>query len=361
MVRNFLAEDAVSDRFFSLMVFVHIGLSLLLLLGMWIHVQRITRPRTRPGRALAWGALAMLALLSLAHPARSLAPADLSRVLADLPIDWYYLAGLPLVYEWSPGALWLLTLAGTAALAVLPWATFAKRPPVVQVDLDNCNGCGRCFEDCPYGAVVMKSRTDGRHHPRQAVVLADLCASCGICAGACPSSTPFRRAEALATGIDLPQLPIGELRARLEQAIARLAGEAKVVVFGCDRGADVRTLDGPGVAALSLPCGGMLPPSFVEYALRDGADGVVVAACPAADCEFRTGSQWLAERLAGRREPHLRASVPAERLRVHWAAREDLAGLARVVAGFRGELAHAPPHAHAALARRSRATGARHG
>jgi len=41
----------------------------------------------------------------------------------------------------------------------------------------------------------------------------ELCGACGICAGSCPASNPFRspRGE-LKTGIDMPQLRIDELR-----------------------------------------------------------------------------------------------------------------------------------------------------
>jgi coenzyme F420-reducing hydrogenase delta subunit len=83
-------------------------------------------------------------------------------------------------------------------------------------------------------------------------------------------------------------------------------------------------LAGDDIVAISLICTGMLPPSFIEYALRDGAAGVLVSGCREAACEFRLGQRWAAERLQGLREPHLRAAVARERLTVAWAqAGED--------------------------------------
>ena len=63
-------------------------------------------------------------------------------------------------------------------------------------------------------------------------------------------------------------------------------------MFGCDHGADVRPLQAPDTAVVSLLCAGQLPPSFVEYALRSGAQGVLVAGCRECDCAFRLGT-WL--------------------------------------------------------------------
>jgi coenzyme F420-reducing hydrogenase delta subunit len=105
----------------------------------------------------------------------------------------------------------------------------------------------------------------------------------------------------------------------------------------------------------------MLPPSFVDYALRDGADGVLVTGCATGDCEYRFGTQWTAERIAGAREPHLRASVPKERLRVHWAAAEDLADLGRELSRFRVSLENAPARPQVAAARKARKSEIGHG
>jgi coenzyme F420-reducing hydrogenase delta subunit len=183
-----------------------------------------------------------------------------------------------------------------------------------------------------------------------AQVIPDLCASCGICAGSCPSSNPFRSAAELVTGIDMPQLPIGELRRALDGGLAQLEGENGIVVFGCDQGANVASLAGKDLASFSLICTGMLPPSFVEYALRGGAAGVLVTGCRGNGCAFRLGNRWTEERLAGMREPHLRASPPGKALRIAWADHGEEAELAVVLDDLRQALAAERLHDTARLA-----------
>jgi coenzyme F420-reducing hydrogenase delta subunit len=92
------------------------------------------------------------------------------------------------------------------------------------------------------------------------------------------------------------------------------------------------------VAALSLVCTGQLPPSFIEYALRDGAAGVLVSGCKAGGCEFRLGARWTEERLLGLREPHLRGQVPRERLEVAWADAGEEASLHRALERLRARV-----------------------
>jgi coenzyme F420-reducing hydrogenase delta subunit/ferredoxin len=355
LVRNFIAGESVTDRFFSLLIFLHIGIPLLLLTGMWVHIQRISRPQTNPPRAIAFGLLVALVVLAIARPALSDAPADLAIVPTSLDLDWLYLGVHPLLYASSAGMLWALVGGTTLLLALLPWLPPLPRPPAARVDLGNCNGCGRCFADCPYAAVTLQPRTDGKALPQQAVVDPDLCAGCGICAGACPSSTPFRSVEELATGIDMPQQPINALRLALERAIASLRGETKIVVFGCRSGADIASLATADTATLTLICGAMLPPSFVEYALRGGVDGVLITGCRYGDCDFRLGNRWTEERLAAEREPHLRPAVPVERVRIAWAGPTDGAALASEFRQFRTSLAALPVQAGAGHLRPKRA------
>ena len=338
LTRNFLTASAVSDRLFSLLVFVHIGVPLLLIFGLWFHIQRIARAAVFPPRPLAAATVLMLCLLALAVPVRSHAPADMAIVPAQLQIDWLLLFVHPLTYATSGEAVWALLGASLLVLLGLPFLPQPAPLPVAVVDPQNCNGCRRCFDDCPYQAVTMVE------HPMRAgrqlaQVNADLCASCGICAGACPSATPFRGAAALVSGIDMPTLTVDALRRQLRDGLAALTGSApKIVAFGCRQGADVHRLASTDVLSLSLLCTGQLPPSFIEYALRDGADGVLIGACAPGGCEFRLGSRWTAERMAGTREPHLRDSVPRERVALAWADAGEDAALADALAALRRRL-----------------------
>jgi coenzyme F420-reducing hydrogenase delta subunit/ferredoxin len=351
LVRNFLSAQQLNDRFFSLLIFLHIGIPLVLLLGMWLHIQRLSYAGTVAPKRLAIGTLAALLLLALIKPALSHAPADMANVPARIELDWFYLFVHPLTYESSESIVWMLATGLTILLMLLPVFVPGRRQTVAQVDLNNCNGCGRCANDCPYAAVIMQPRTDHRRHPRQAVVLADLCASCGICAGACPSSTPFRSIATLTSGIDMPQQPIDALRADMREQVRRLSGAGKIVVFGCACASDVEQLRDARTAVLSLLCIGMLPPSFIEYAIRYGADGVFITGCREGACTYRLGNRWTVERIRGEREPHLRQTVPGERLRVKWAGAGDFAQLLRELAEFRQSLLRAStPPLHKELA-----------
>ena len=238
--------------------------------------------------------------------------------------------------------VWALVFLATLLLFILPALPHAAAAPVAAVHPDNCNGCRRCFEDCPYAAIVMVPHPGGTPGRELAQVIPDLCASCGICAGACPSSNPFRSASELITGIDMPQMPVDGLRRALERGLAQ--PEGRIVVFGCDQGANVASLPGEDLASFSLICTGMLPPTFVDYALRRGAAGVLVTGCRAGGCAFRLGNRWTEERLAGMREPHLRARPTGKALRIAWADRGEEAGLVVVLGELRQTLAQERLH-----------------
>jgi ferredoxin/coenzyme F420-reducing hydrogenase delta subunit len=335
IARNFLAPSSLSNRFFTLLVFLHIAVPLVLLFMLWIHIQRITRPKVNPPRTLA--ALTMLALLavSIVKPALSQGAADLSKVPNPVGLDWFYLPLYPLA-DTSPGALWGLLAAATVMLASMPWLPPLRRMKPAAIDLDHCNGCGRCVEDCPYDALQLVPRSDGQPYAVEVAIDADKCVSCGICTGSCPSSTPFRSTGPLDTGIDLPDVTFASMREWLHELTAQDATSPRLLVIGCWHGA----AGARGEDVLSLPCVAAAPPSLIDYALSRGlVDGVVVAGCSESACYNRLGVEWMQQRIAGERNPYLRSRVPRERILSVWASPAEAARLDREINAFKVRLA----------------------
>ena len=339
IANNFLNSTTLGGRFFTLMVFIHIFGPLFMLLLMWVHIQRHSGARVNPPRELAIGTLVMLVVLSFVYPAISQAPADLDVVPTDVGLDWFYLAAYPLLDIVPGGRLWLYIIGGLALLALLPWVPPAKPAKPASVNLDNCNGCTRCFDDCPFGAISMVPRSDGRAYALEPAVNTSNCTSCGICAGSCPTSTPFRRAVPIQPGIELPDRTIGALREELiAEQDAKTAGP-RVLVFGCDT-SNVDELQGDGTRVIKLPCVGMLPPSFVDFALsRRFADGVMISGCAVGDCYHRLGNEWTIARMAGERDPYLRKRVDTRRLLLNWLPRNAGRRRRKALEAFRSALA----------------------
>ncbi|MCR4378120.1 MAG: hydrogenase iron-sulfur subunit [Rhodospirillales bacterium] len=336
VANNFLSQGSMTDRFFTLLVFIHIFVPLFLLFAMWIHVIRVSQPKINPPRGVAIGLSAMLVVLSLIKPAISHGPADLSMISQELNLDWFFMLFYPVFDAWGGLALWALAIGGSLFLAVLPWLPPVKLPAAPVVALDHCNGCGRCYADCPYGAITMMPRTDGLPYSQQAEVNAANCTRCGICVGACPVASPFRSVEELVTGIDLPHLDIKRMRTLVDEAMAKAPGG--VVVVGCEHGPKVQDLTLQGAAAVRLPCVSMLPPSFIDYMVDQGAGGVMIAGCPECGCRFRYGVAWMQDRLDGRRDPYLRKRVPRERVRTFWASHIEAEELQAAAVSFQDDL-----------------------
>lgn len=341
IARNFLSPDSLSSRFFTLMVFLHVAIPLMLLLMMWIHIQRISAARTSPPRVLGGLTVGALVIVSYAFPAVSQGPADLATVPQRVGLDWFLLSLYPVIESVPPGVIWSCVVLVSLVLYGLPWIPPRREGTPALVTLDHCNGCARCVADCPYAAITLVHRTDGAAFSHQVEVDPARCVACGICMGACPTSTPFRRTEELITGIDLPDRSLAMLRDEVIATSGGLAGPGRVITLACEHGAAAAAAPGRVV----LPCVAMVPPSLIDYIISRGlADGVAVAGCAERECFNRFGRDWTEQRFARQRDPYLRTRVPRERLLTLWRGPTEAGDADRDVAAFGTRLAGLPAY-----------------
>lgn len=281
LARNFITPEAVNDRLFSLLSFLHIGLPLGVLGLLWVHTQRVPGAKTRPPRAIAIPLLGALVVLSILRPAVSQAPADLMTVPASIGFDWFYLPALAIHDTWGPAATWAILAGGTLVALALPWLPPKRASKTVRhvaVRPDNrivparggeslleaalregipmpydCRngGCGQCKCTLLYGDVALG--------PHQRDVLTDEERRAGKVL-AC-IATPVTDVEIEYVPVALP----GNLAPRLWQAkvasMAKAAEDVMVVHLAVEGGDDLHYYAGQYLNIL-LPDGGKRSFSF---------------------------------------------------------------------------------------------------
>ncbi len=185
MARGFVNDDVISNYTMAMAFFLHTGLSFALLVMLWVHYMRISRPVVN----VTWGigALLMGTVLITAglYPATSGPEAITTAVPQYFAMDWFYLWIFPVIDALGNGITWIALLGVTTLVVLLPnFIDGGDREPA-YVDADHCVGCKLCSVDCPYEAIYMAPRTDGSRYKEIAVVVSDRCSECGLCVGAC--------------------------------------------------------------------------------------------------------------------------------------------------------------------------------
>lgn len=332
VVRTFIGERSMPGAFFFLNYFLHIALPLGVGLVLYIHVSRVARPRLLPPRALTWGVTAALLAVAVLWPVPLAREADPGLMPDGVALDLFFGFWLPLTRLMPPWAVWAAGALAVGALVTAPLWTRPRpgaRPAPSRVDPRLCTGCVQCTLDCPYEAITMVKRDDDRP-TLVASVNPHLCVSCGICSGSC---APMGVGPPGRDGRD----QLASVRAFLTRT--RPSGD-DVVVVACTHGAGgaglVSSFDGAPV--LPVDCAGNLHSSVVEFLVRGGAGGVLVAACPGRDCWNREGPRWTRARLFDGREAELKERVDRRRVLMVQAGLGGRLAMERTLAGFRHEI-----------------------
>lgn len=303
--RSFLTDQSVPSLLFFLIFFVHMLTPLAVGVGIWMHLMRVNRSRFLASRALTLWILISLVALSALLPAFSAGPAQMTVKAQTFTLDWWYLWPMALTDRLGGGALWAIFFSlGLVALTV-PWSMAKRRRTLAwkaQVDLPRCMGCTLCAQDCPFNAITMVAREDGKKFAVQSHVNPDLCVGCGICTGSCDSQA-----------INLPELNSREIEKRMHAWIdaQKSRGERPFIAFCCGESAGSllradsqgNSRELPGYRIEPVPCVGWVSAIILERTIQRGAEGVLVVGCGEGDSIGREGMKWFSLRMEGRREP----------------------------------------------------------
>lgn len=300
--RNFLTNDSVNSLLFFVMCYLHLAIPIGLLVLAWVHCMRISMPLITPPNQVTVAILFSLVVLSLIKPAVSAGPADLSRIVGTVNIDWFFIPFYPLVdyLNISSQNTLLIFIAGYAVFTALPWlipdpkkADETAAPQVtvpqcpVKVDLETCKGCYLCQDACPFEAMKVIPRTDGKHYDVQAMVHPTRCAECGFCVNACEFGA-----------VSMGEWSKSEFQDYIEDVFKTTNGihTPSSIAFICERSFDEesffdtekkRLAGNKDVAYMVIPCIGVVSPAIVDYSKKAGAKGIMVIGCRGLDCHYR--------------------------------------------------------------------------
>ncbi len=308
LTASFLTDDSFNSVLFVIVFFLHMLIPIGFGIAVWLHVSRLNSPVFITNKNFSIMLLASLVVISLIYPADIGSRADLMSTPEDVKIDYFYLMPLIMTERLQGGMLWLIALGTFIVIASVPWVMSRRKTDVKPVvDEIKCNGCTQCFYDCPYNAVTMMPREKG--NPKKSEFVANIdpsvCVSCGICVGSCDP-----------VAIEFPNLSPWEMRRKLDSWLDEekrtFEGEHVAFVCGNSAGSSLtidpktgRCKEMPGYLVCTLPCAGWIHPALIERALKNDAEGVLVAGCES-DPDYRLGADWLGSRIEGERHPEFR-------------------------------------------------------
>lgn len=116
--------------------------------------------------------------------------------------------------------------------------------------------------------------------------------------------------------------------------------------------------DLPNVTLIKVPCSGFVRPAWLEFTLRNGADGAFVCGCPLGDCFNRLGNNLIADRVVQMRRRLERQKIQADRITTIFYGLHDQAEFVAAVREFSDRVAALPAPQPAPPRRPASGTGA---
>ena len=113
--------------------------------------------------------------------------------------------------------------------------------------------------------------------------------------------------------------------------------------LGADLAGSSRMHHAPNVHIVRLMCSGRVEPTFIVSALKNGADGVLIAGCHPGDCHYTDGNLKTQRRIPLLKKMLAQMGVEEERVRLAWISAAEAPDFVRLVNGFTEEIRQLGP------------------
>ena len=176
----------------------------------------------------------------------------------------------------------------------------------VRIDRKKCTICLTCVRSCPHQAMHFVLRRP-QAHPLA-------CQVCGVCAAECPMDAI--QIKEFQDAVVLREISGNFTDRKFDTVVPQ------VVAFCCQNSAE-KTLQQAllfreplpiGFEFIKVPCAGKIDPDHLLHAFQEGADGVLVLACPIEGCKSFEGNKKALERVEYLREVLSELGLEPERL-----------------------------------------------
>ncbi len=306
----FDGSNEIPVGFFFMNLFMHVALPLGMIIFLWIHTARLSRAVWFPRKKIMVLSSLGLLVFSILIPAPLLGKADFLKLVGNIPTDMVTGFWISWIERLGVTATWIILSLITLFLLSIPWLWKLKPEQVREiskVDPLNCTGCMQCTKDCPYEAIKMVPRPDGKR--LIAEIIPQHCVSCGICAASCAD---FAIGPAGRTALDQQQ--------RVTEFCESLKNNRQqIVMIACANNPGLNQLlydfsqSQGGIILYPVECCGCVHSEVLEKIL-EVSEGCALIGCPARNCFNRDGGDLLSQRIFEKRVPFLDRKIDRKRL-----------------------------------------------
>lgn len=247
----------------------------------------------------------------------------------DTPVDGIFIAGVASGPKDIASSSAQASGASARASALMSAGKFELDALPVRIDYELCQRCRLCERICYFHAVEFLKEEE------KIVVNPALCKACGVCAAACPNSA-----------MTLPQFTDEQVIVQIREAL-RYTGtsrdlEPRIIAFCC-YWCGYAGADHAGLCRVEYPtnsriirviCSGRVNPTFILEAFKNGADGVMIAACHPPDCHYVRGTQMALQRFTVIQNVMSELGLEPERVRFEYISAVEGPKFAKAMTEF---------------------------